>query len=52
MDFKREIILPAWKVIALDSKIKKMYFIPGILSILFMTTVLVYQSVYTYVIIA
>jgi hypothetical protein len=29
-----------------------MYFIPGILSILFMTTVLVYQSVYTYVIIA
>jgi len=52
MDFKKDIILPAWKIIALDSKVKKFYFLPWILSIIFLTAMLVYQTVYTYVVIA
>ena len=49
MDFKKEIILPSWKIIALDSKVKKFYFLPWILGILFLTVLLVYQTVYTYI---
>jgi len=52
MDFKKNIILPSWKIIALDSKVKKLYFLPWILSIIFLTVMLVYQTVYTYVVIA
>ncbi len=52
MDFKKDIILPSWKIIALDSKVKKFYFLPWILSIIFLTAVLVYQTVYTYVVVA
>ncbi len=52
MDFKKNIILPSWKIIALDSKVKKLYFLPWVLSIIFLTAMLVYQTVYTYVVIA
>ncbi|MCD5380710.1 hypothetical protein LR004_02180 [Candidatus Gracilibacteria bacterium] len=52
MDFKKNIILPSRKIIAQDSKVKKLYFLPGVLSIIFLTMMLVYQSVYTYVIVA
>jgi len=52
MNFKKEIILPSWKIIALDSKVKKFYFLPWVLGILFLTVMLVYQTVYTYIIIA
>lgn len=52
MNFKKEIILPSWKIIAIDNKVKKMYFLPWILGILFLTVMLVYQTVYTYVVIA
>ncbi|MDQ7009510.1 MAG: hypothetical protein Q9M94_04440 [Candidatus Gracilibacteria bacterium] len=51
MNFKKEIILPSWKIIALDDKVKKMYFLPGILGILFLTVILIYQTVYTYIVI-
>jgi uncharacterized membrane protein len=46
---KKEIILKAWNIINEDSKIKKIYFGPGIISILFLTILLVYQVIYTYV---
>lgn len=52
MDFKKDIIIPSWKIIALDSKVKKFYFLPGILGVIFLTVVLVYQTVYTYIKIA
>lgn len=52
MDFKKNIILPSWKIIAQDSKVKKFYFLPWVLSIIFLTTMLVYQSLYTYVVVA
>lgn len=52
MNFKKEIILPSWKIIALDNKVKKFYFLPWILGILFLTVMLVYQTIYTYVVIA
>lgn len=52
MNFKKEIILPSWKIIALDNKVKKFYFLPWVLGILFLTVMLVYQTVYTYVVIA
>lgn len=46
---KDKIISPASKFILEDSKIKKYYFLPGLLSIIFLTVLLVYQSIYTYV---
>ena len=52
MNFKKNIILPSWKIIALDSKVKKLYFLPWVLSIIFLTVMLVYQTVYTYVVVA
>jgi len=52
MDFKKNIILPSWDIISQDSKIKKLYFLPWVLSIIFLTMMLVYQSVYTYVVVA
>ena len=52
MDFKKDIILPSWKLIAQDSKVKKFYFLPGVLWILFLTLLLFYQVVYTYVVLA
>lgn len=46
---KDEIIIPSWKIIQDDTKIKKFYIIPGFLSILFLSALLVYQTLYTYV---
>ena len=48
-ELKDRVILPAWKIIKEDIKIKKFYFIPGLLSIIFLTWLLVYQVIYTYV---
>jgi hypothetical protein len=45
------IILPAWKLIRDDSKIKKFYLFPGLLSTIFLTALLVYQFIYTYFVI-
>jgi hypothetical protein len=50
-DFKENIVYPAWEVIKNDSKVKKFYFLPGFFSIVVLTTILVYQSIYTYVVI-
>ena len=46
---KEKIIIPAWNIIKDDTKIKKFYIFPWLLSILFLTILLVYQSIYTYV---
>ena len=48
---KEKIILPALELIKNDNKIKKYYFVPGLLSIILLSVILVYQSIYTYVII-
>jgi len=50
-DLKEKIILPARKIIKEDSKIKKFYLFPWLLSIIFLTFLLVYQAIYTYVVI-
>lgn len=51
MKIKEDILQPAWKVVEDDAKIKNMYFLPWLLSIIFLTVLLVYQSIYTYIII-
>lgn len=48
-ELKNNVILPAWEIIKEDSKIKKFYLFPWLLSIIFLTLILVYQSIYTYV---
>lgn len=50
-DIKEKIILPARKTIRYDTKIKKFYIFPWLLSIIFLTALLVYQAIYTYVVI-
>lgn len=47
---KQKIIIPAWDIIKNDVKIKKFYLIPWLLSTIFLTVLLVYQTIYTYVI--
>lgn len=49
--FKRNIIIPSLNFIKNDSKVKKFYFLPWLLSIIFLTVILVYQSIYTYIVI-
>jgi len=46
---KEKIMIPAWNIIKDDTKIKTFYILPWLLSILFLTILLVYQSIYTYV---
>ena len=46
---KDKIIVPAWDMIKDDSNAKKFYFIPWIFSVIFLTAILVYQTIYTYV---
>lgn len=46
---KKDIIQKAWDIIHEDHKIKKFYFFPWLISIIFLTLILVYQTIYTYV---
>ena len=48
-NLKQNIILPAWEIIQEHSKLKRFYFLPGLLSIIFLSVLLVYQAIYTYV---
>lgn len=51
-DLKKDnIIIKAWETIREDIKIKKIYFLPWIISIIFLTVILLYQVIYTYVVI-
>jgi hypothetical protein len=51
VDYKNDIVIPAWEVIKNDYKVKRFYFFPGLLSIISLTTILLYQSIYTYIVI-
>jgi len=46
---QKNIILPAWDIIRNNGRLKKFYFFPGLLSIIFLSVLLVYQAIYTYV---
>lgn len=48
-NIKENIIQKAWNIIHTDTKIKKFYFLPGLISIIFLMFILVYQVIYTYV---
>lgn len=52
IDTRNDIIIPAWNLIKDDNKIKKMYFLPWVLSIIFLSALLAYQAIYTYTIIS
>jgi len=51
MNKKDEILLEAWNLSKDDLRIRKFFFFPGLLSVIFLTFLLVYQSIYTYVVI-
>ena len=48
---QENIIQPAWNFVKEDAKIKKAYFFPAFLGVIFITLILVYQTIYTYVVI-
>lgn len=49
-NFTQNILYPSLATIRNDSKIKRFYFFPGLLSVIFLSVLLVYQVVYTYVV--
>lgn len=46
--FTRNVLNPTLKLIKEDIKVKRFYFFPGLLSVIFISVLLVYQVVYTY----
>jgi hypothetical protein len=46
--FTDTIINPSLKLIKDDNRIKHFYFFPGLLSVIFISVLLVYQVIYTY----
>ncbi len=50
MSIKKDIIYPSWKLINEDIKLKKVFFFPGLFSIIFAFFILAYQTIYTYVV--
>lgn len=48
-NFTENILNPSLDLIKRDAKIKRFYFIPGLMSVVFISVLLVYQVVYTYV---
>ena len=48
--FKKNILIPSLETIKTDSKIKRFYFFPGLLSVIFLWVLFLYQVVYTYVV--
>jgi len=51
IDYKEKIITPAWELIRERKKIKKLNIIWGFLSVVFLTVILSYQTIYTYVVV-
>lgn len=51
IDYKEKIISPAWELIKERKKIKKLNITWGFLSVVFLTVILSYQTIYTYVVI-
>lgn len=48
-NLKEDILAPAWEIVKNDLRIKLFYFLPGLLSVIFLTILLLYQTIYTYV---
>lgn len=48
--FTEDILNPSLELIRNDYKIKRFYFFPGLLSVVFLSVLLVYQVVYTYIV--
>lgn len=48
-NFREDILAPSMEIIRNDIKLKKFYFFPGLFSMVFLSLVLTYQGVYTYV---
>ena len=48
-NFTQHILVPSLELIRSDTKIKRFYFLPGLLSVIFLSVLLVYQVIYTYV---
>lgn len=46
--FTENILNPSLQLIKNDSRIKRFYFFPGLLSVIFISVLLVYQTIYTY----
>lgn len=51
IDYKEKIIIPAWELIKERKKIKKLNIIWWFLSVVFLTVILSYQTIYTYVVV-
>lgn len=49
-NFAQHILFPSLQMIRSDSKIKRFYFFPGLLSVMFLSILLLYQTIYTYVV--
>lgn len=49
-ELSQKVILPARVLVRDDTKIKRYYFFPGLLSVIFLTGLLTYQTIYTYVV--
>jgi hypothetical protein len=49
--FQENIIVPSLELIKNDGKVKRLYFLPGTLSLIFLSILLTYQSIYTYIVI-
>ncbi|MBW7954743.1 hypothetical protein H3C61_02935 [Candidatus Gracilibacteria bacterium] len=47
---EKNYILKSWDLVNHDNKIKKFYFIPGLIGVIFLMIILVYQVIYTYVV--
>lgn len=48
--FTENILYPSLKLIRDDNRLKRFYFLPGLMSVIFLSVMLVYQVVYTYVV--
>ena len=48
-NIKKNIVEPSWKIVSEETKLKKFYFLPWMVSVTFLTLLLVYQFTYTYV---
>jgi len=48
IQFTKNILAPALELIKNDAKIKRFYFFPGLLSVVFISVLLMYQVIYTY----
>lgn len=51
IDYKKRVIQPAWELVRERKKIKKLNIVWGFLSVVFLTVILAYQTIYTYVVI-